>query len=931
MSGINVASINTVSLESPKFVGNSATGDNCWGTMDEFRLRPQSLLTPTLIACEYSAAAAGVSCVVSAWSDFSSCSKGCGGGQISRSRTVVLDPAVDAESETAHLYGDKCPALVEQQLCNHKACAVSCSVSEWSDYGYCSKPCGGEGKQSRTRHVLTRGAHGGAACVSPMFKETRRCNTKPCDNECVMAEWESFSSCSAHCGGGTQVRMRKVLKHGTTVRNTCGATMEERQCNTESCPDLPSPDDCKEPSNIALPSIGFASCTGSDEQPCSNAFDGSADKSWQPAADKPVSILIELKMPYVVTELRAPTLAEEMMVTVDFMDGREAQILALGNHTVLDSPVKIQKANISFAGLPASGMNSIEMIGCASSAVDCVASSWSTFTACSKACGGGDQERSRSVEQQATAGGASCGHLVEKRQCRTQPCSQGCTVSEWSPFSACTTHCSGGFQKRTRKVVMIGPKVQQEFRASRIASRVSLLQTEWDDTDRNVRAVEKAFGVQTSLRGTGTVHSDVQNDPYEGEGEKAVFEDWMKAQQFQSSMESESLVPDLDSNMAQEVDSATKMAAAPAHASRPRALGEPDDDAQNQVEQTEAEQTAEEQQDKALLADFTKDPQMVSWFCPVLEETRKCNQQVCGEFITVAIEVSGGQINEAAAIVVDSKPADFHDGNSTTDGMAVVAIDPVSHGMATQAGFYSGAGSTAALQHFIEGLPDRTAVMVTYSGAKENEKPVDQRGLDILKQLGAPAQLQLSTDSAFAMLGQKGAMVGSGQWSISESGDTVSLTSQIMYKGPLGCVAIREVCSNDKEAPKGAFNIDASSEEQCIALAKTLHRECENSVEEPVTTTWQRTSVSKMYTELKQADFMKQAVTGKTGNSGANSTLGEASSRPAAVKPTAPQQYNLVSTGIFSTGRDRPTGAGSTVLLQGWQESLLEGSSSVYH
>jgi hypothetical protein len=73
-----------------------------------------------------------IDCVVSAWGDFSQCSLSCGGGVQTRSRSVL----------TAPTNGTACPALNNTQTCNGQPCPVDCLMSNWVTVGSCSKTCG---------------------------------------------------------------------------------------------------------------------------------------------------------------------------------------------------------------------------------------------------------------------------------------------------------------------------------------------------------------------------------------------------------------------------------------------------------------------------------------------------------------------------------------------------------------------------------------------------------------------------------------------------------------------------------------------------------------------------------------------------------------------------------------------------------------------
>jgi len=54
--------------------------------------------------------------------------------------------------------------------------------------------------------------------------------------------------------------------------------------------------------------------------------------------------------------------------------------------------------------------------------IDCNVSEWSKWGDCSKACGGGTQERTRTVKTAAANGGTECGALSESQTCNEQAC-----------------------------------------------------------------------------------------------------------------------------------------------------------------------------------------------------------------------------------------------------------------------------------------------------------------------------------------------------------------------------------------------------------------------------------------------------------------------------------------------------------------------------
>ncbi len=56
---------------------------------------------------------------------------------------------------------------------------VNGGFSEWSEFGNCTRKCGG-GNMTRFRKCDNPSpAHGGLDCIGPK-RETKACNTKPC-------------------------------------------------------------------------------------------------------------------------------------------------------------------------------------------------------------------------------------------------------------------------------------------------------------------------------------------------------------------------------------------------------------------------------------------------------------------------------------------------------------------------------------------------------------------------------------------------------------------------------------------------------------------------------------------------------------------------------------------------------------------------------
>ena len=54
---------------------------------------------------------------------------------------------------------------------------------------------------------------------------------------CVWGTWDTWATCSKTCGGGVQVRTRKVDTHEENGGAACsGLSTEQQDCSTGTCP-----------------------------------------------------------------------------------------------------------------------------------------------------------------------------------------------------------------------------------------------------------------------------------------------------------------------------------------------------------------------------------------------------------------------------------------------------------------------------------------------------------------------------------------------------------------------------------------------------------------------------------------------------------------------------------------------------------------------
>jgi hypothetical protein len=58
------------------------------------------------------------------------------------------------------------------------------------------------------------------------------------NNDCLVGNWTSFSTCTQPCGGGTQTRTRTVIQNKSGNGKSCPNLKETQDCNTEVCKSL---------------------------------------------------------------------------------------------------------------------------------------------------------------------------------------------------------------------------------------------------------------------------------------------------------------------------------------------------------------------------------------------------------------------------------------------------------------------------------------------------------------------------------------------------------------------------------------------------------------------------------------------------------------------------------------------------------------------
>lgn len=174
-------------------------------------------------------------CQWSEWTQWTPCSKLCGGGKIKRFRDIAI-PRKNG--------GEPCVGQAEQEAdCNVLDCPVACEWNDWSDWSVCPVTCDG-GTRMKQRSKKQQEQSGGLPCAG---NDTARefCNSDPCPVDCSFGLWEEWSDCSTSCGPGQRFRTRVKSAELYGGRPCEEAMMQTGGCGTANetpgCPLLTAP------------------------------------------------------------------------------------------------------------------------------------------------------------------------------------------------------------------------------------------------------------------------------------------------------------------------------------------------------------------------------------------------------------------------------------------------------------------------------------------------------------------------------------------------------------------------------------------------------------------------------------------------------------------------------------------------------------------
>ncbi|CAG2255295.1 Coadhesin,Hemicentin-1,Thrombospondin-2 [Mytilus edulis] len=166
----------------------------------------------------------------SQYGDWTRCTKTCGKGTQTRSRTCT-NPAPSAG-------GSACKGSSVQSKIVTKIC-VQVINGGWSNYGAwtsCNKPCG-TGQKTRSRTCTNPSpSEGGSACKGSAT-QSDVCNAKPCPVNGAWSQYGDWTRCTKTCGRGTQTRSRTCTNPSPSAGGSAckGSSVQSKNCNENLC------------------------------------------------------------------------------------------------------------------------------------------------------------------------------------------------------------------------------------------------------------------------------------------------------------------------------------------------------------------------------------------------------------------------------------------------------------------------------------------------------------------------------------------------------------------------------------------------------------------------------------------------------------------------------------------------------------------------